>query len=213
MSAVRRAASLTVLALAILLGTTGCVTKFRTAAPLSENQQRVVAKDLAVAGVLTRRPGESGARLPKASARFARLTGADDQSSSMSEQDLEVLLASPSTIRSSTSALQDVANRIGHRYVLVGEASTAPTDERKSWIIQIVVPIPFLWISFGIPVEYASTLDAPHATASARVIDLQRGEILAASFEVGSDIDADEVPEFANSAASRAVKRMSLAKP
>jgi hypothetical protein len=97
--------------------------------------------------------------------------------------------------------------------VLVGEASTAPTDERKNWIIQVVVPIPFLWISFGIPVEYAATPDAPHATVSARVIDLQQGEVLAASFEVGSDIDPDESPWFDNSAASRAVKRMSLAKP
>lgn len=212
MSAVRRA-PLLVLVFVVLLTTMGCVTNFRTAAPLSGNQQRVVANDLAIAGVLARRPGESGARLPKASARLARLTGADDQSSSMSEQDLEALLTSPSTIRNSTSELQALASRVGHRYVLVGEASTAPTDERKSWIIQIVVPIPFLWISFGIPVEYASTLDAPHATVSARVIDLQRGEILAASFEVGSDIEADEVPDFANSAASRAVKRMSLAKP
>jgi hypothetical protein len=199
--------------LAVLLMTTGCVTKFRTAAPLSQNQQRVVAGDLAVAGVLARRPGESGARLPKASARLAKLTGAEDRSSSISEQDLVVLLASPSTIRNSTSALEMLASRVGRRYVLVGEASTAPTDERKNWIIQVVVPIPFLWISFGIPVEYAATPDAPHATMSARVIDLQQGEVLAASFEVGSDIDPDESPQFDNSAASRAVKRMSLAKP
>jgi len=199
--------------LAVLLMTTGCVTKFRTAAPLSRNQQRVVAGDLAVAGVLARRPGESGARLPKASARLAKLTGAEDRSSSISEQDLVVLLASPSTIRNSTSALQMLASRVGRRYVLVGEASTAPTDERKNWIIQVVLPIPFLWISFGIPVEYAATPDAPHATMSARVIDLQQGEVLAASFEVGSDIDPDETPQFNNSAASRAVKRMSLAKP
>jgi hypothetical protein len=48
---------------------------------------------------------------------------------------------------------------------------------------------------------------------SARVIDLQQGEVLAASFEVGSDIDPDETPDFNNSAAKRAVKRMSLAKP
>ena len=131
----------------------------------------------------------------------------------MSEQDLEALLASPSTIRNSTGKLQTLESRLGHRYVLVGEASTAPTDERKNWIIQVVVPIPFLWISFGIPVEYAATADAPHATVSARVIDLQQGEVLAASFEVGSDIDSDETPSLENSAAGRAVKRMSLAKP
>jgi hypothetical protein len=201
------------LILVVLLATTGCVTKFRTAAPLSQNQQRVVAGDLAVAGVLARRPGESGERLPKTAARLAKLTGADDRSSEISEQDLEILLTSPSTIRDSTSALQTLAGRLGHRFVLVGEASTAPTDERKNWIIQVVVPIPFLWISFGIPVEYATTPDAPHATMSVRVIDLQQGEVLAASFEVGSDIDPDESPEFNNSAASRAVKRMSLAKP
>ena len=58
MSAVRRA-PLLVLVFVVLLTTTGCVTKFRTAAPLSGNQQRVVAKDLAIAGVLARRPGES----------------------------------------------------------------------------------------------------------------------------------------------------------
>ncbi len=204
---------ISLLVVIVLLATTGCVTKFRTAAPLSRNQQRVVAGDLAVAGVLARRPGESGTRLPKASARLAKLAGAEDRSSSISKQDLEVLLASPSTIRNSTSALQMLASRVGHRYVLVGEASTAPTDERKNWIIQVVVPIPFLWISFGIPVEYAVTPDAPHATVSARVIDLQQGEVLAASFEVGSDIDPGESPRFDNSAASRAVKRMSLAKP
>jgi len=201
------------LVLVLLVGATGCVSKFRTAAPLSQAQQRSVAGDLAVAGVLARRPGESGARLPKASARFAKLTGGDDRSSSMSEQDLEALLASPSTIRNSTGELQTLESRLGHRYVLVGEASTAPTDERKNWIIQVVVPIPFLWISFGIPVEYAATADAPHATVSARVIDLQQGEVLAASFEVGSDIDSDETPPLENSAAGRAVKRMSLAKP
>lgn len=202
------------LVLVLLVGATGCVSKFRTAAPLSQAQQRSVAGDLAVAGVLARRPGESGARLPKASARLAQLTGGDDRSSSMSAQDLEVLLASPSTIKNSTDEeLQSLASRLGHRYVLVGEASTAPTDERKTWIIQVVVPIPFLWISFGIPVEYAATPDVPHATVSARVIDLQQGEVLAASFEVGSDIDSDETPPLVDSAAGRAVKRMSLAKP
>ena len=209
MSAARRS----FLVLVLLLGTTGCVTNFRTASPLSRDQQRIVAEDLAVAGVLARRPGESGARLPKTSARFAKLTGAEDRSASISEQDLEALLTSPSTIRGSTRELQALESRVGHRYVLVGEASTAPTDERKKWIIQIVVPIPYLWIFFGIPVEYASTADAPHSTVSARVIDLQRGEVLAASFEVGSDIDPDESPPFKNSAASRAVKRMFLAKP
>jgi hypothetical protein len=201
------------LVLVVLLGTTGCVTRFRSAAPLSRDQQSVVVADLAVAGVLARRPGESGTRRPDAAARFSKLTGAEDRSSSMSEDDLEVLLDSPSTIRDSTNELQALASRVGHRYVLVGEASTAPTDERKKWIIQILVPIPYLWISFGIPVEYASTFDAPHATVSARVIDLQRGEVLAASFEVGSDIDPDENLQFNNSAASRAVQRMSLAKP
>jgi hypothetical protein len=201
------------LVLVLLVGATGCVSKFRTAAPLSQAQQHAVAADLAVAGVLARRPGESGARLPKATARFAELTGGDDRSSSMSEQDLEALLASPSTIRSSPGELQTLESRLGHRYVLVGEASTAPTDERKIWIIQVVVPIPFLWISFGIPVEYAATPDAPHSTVSARVIDLQQAEVLAASFEVGSGIDSDETPPLENSAAGRAVKRMSLAKP
>jgi hypothetical protein len=83
-------------------------------------------------------PAESGARLPKASARLAQLTGGDDRSSSMSDQDLEVLLASPSTIKNSTGEeLQSLASRLGHRYVLVGEASTAPTDERKNWRIVI----------------------------------------------------------------------------
>ena len=202
-----------ILFLVVLLGTTGCITRFRTGSPLSRDQQSFVTADLAVAGVLARRPGASATRRPDAAARFSKLTGAEDLSSSMSDHDLEVLLTSPSTIRNSTNELQDLASRVGHRYVLVGEASTAPTNERKKWIIQIVLPIPYLWISFGIPVEYASTLDAPHATVSARVVDLQRGEVLAASFEVGSDIDPDETLPFKNSAASRAAKRMSLVKP
>ena len=53
----------------------------------------------------------------------------------------------------------------------------------------MVLPIPFLWIFFGIPVDYASNADVPHATSSARVIDLREGELLAASFEVGSKVD------------------------
>ncbi len=199
-----------ILILSVLLCTTGCITKFRTGVPLQADQQPIVAADLAVAGVLARRPGDSGTKLPETAARFAKLSGAEDRSSTLSERDLVTLLSSPSEMRNSTQALQSLGARIGHRYVLVGEASTAPTDELKSWIIQIVVPIPFIWISFGIPVQYASNPDQPHATVSARVVDLNRGEILAASFEVGSDIDSNETPAFQNSAASRAVKRMDI---
>lgn len=196
--------------LVVLFCATGCVTKFRTGIPLNPSHRSLVAEDLAIAGVLARRPGESGAKLPKSAARFARLAGAEDQSSTMSEFDLVTLLDSPSEIRSSKQTLQSIASRIGHRYVLVGEASTAPTDQLKSWIIQIVVPIPYIWISFGIPVQYASNQDVSHATVSARVIDLNEGKILAASFEVGSDIDSDETPPFKNAAARRAIKRMEL---
>jgi hypothetical protein len=201
------------LMLALLMGATGCVTKFRTGAPLDEAQRSVVATDLGMAGVLARRPGGSGAKLPEASARFARLSGSEDRSAAMTEDDLEILLASPSALRGRVPKLRSLASQLGHRYALVGEASTAPTDERKNWIIQILVPIPFLWISFGIPVEYAATADAPHATVSARVIDLETGELLAASFELGSSLDADETPPLNNSAVSRALNLMSVERP
>jgi len=197
----------------VLVCATGCVTRFRTAVPLSEAQRRAVIGDLAVVGVVSRHPGRSGARLPGATSRLAKLTGATDVSSQMSEQDLVDLLVSPSEIRYTLASLQDLSRRLEHRYVLVGEASTAPTDERKTWIIQVVLPIPFLWIFFGIPVNYASNADVPHATSSARVIDLREGELLAASFEVGSKVDSDDELEFANSAAARAVKRMSISRP
>ena len=208
----RKPLRVSILILVVLLCTTGCVTNFRTGIPLHPDRRSDVVEDLAVAGVLTRRPGESGTKLQASAARLAKLSGADDQSASMSELELVALLDSPSAIRDSMRSFASLAERIGHRYVLVGEASTAPTDELKSWIIQIVVPIPYIWISFGIPVEYASNQDAPHETVSARLIDLREGKILAASFEVGSDIDADETPAFKNSAASRAVKRMAIAR-
>jgi hypothetical protein len=202
-----------ILALVCLGGLTGCVTRFHTGASLGRDHQRLVAGDLAIGGVLTRRPGEAGARLPEATARFASITGAEDRSATLSDQDLEVLLASPSEMREAVAQLHSLSNRIGHRYVLVGEASTAPTDVQRSWIIQVILPIPFLWISFGIPVQYASYPDLPHSTVSARVIDLERGEILAASFEVRSGIDPGETPGFRNAAAGRAVRRMALEEP
>ena len=197
----------------LLLCTTGCVTRFRTGVPLSELQRRVVTDDLAIAGVLARHPGLPGARLPGATSRLARLTGGADVSSQVSDQDLVALLASPGEIRSALDSLQNLSRRLGHRYVIVGEASTAPTDEHKSWIIQVVIPIPYVWISFGIPVNYASNADVPHATKSTRVIDLREGKLLAASFEVSSKIDSDDELEFANSEVARAVKRMLISRP
>ena len=202
-----------ILILALVFGATGCVTRFQTGVRLLPDQQRIVAADLAVAGVLARRPGESGASVPEAAARLARLAGVEDRSAMLSEQDLRILLASPSEIRESAGELESLARRLGHRYVLVGEASTAPTDELKTWIIQVVLPIPYFWISFGIPVHYASTIDAPHSTVSTRVIDLERGEVLAASFAVRSNIDPDATLPFRNATASRAIKRMALRKP
>jgi hypothetical protein len=189
------------------------ITKFRTGASLSAEQQRVVAHDLAIAGVVSRRPGASGERLPEASARLAAFTGGEDRSAIASEEDLDLLLAPPSAIRDAEARLESLASRLGHRYAIVGEASTAPTDERKTWIIQILVPIPFLWISFGIPVEYAATPDAPHSTVSARIVDLASGEVLAASFELGPGIDANESPRFRKSEARRAVRRMLVERP
>ena len=50
----------------------------RTAVPLSEAQRRAVIGDLAVVGVVSRHPGRPGARLPGATSRLAKLTGATD---------------------------------------------------------------------------------------------------------------------------------------
>jgi hypothetical protein len=51
--------------------------------------------------------------------RLAQLTGGDDLPSSMTERDLEVLLASPSTIKNSTGEeLQSLASRLGHRSLM-----------------------------------------------------------------------------------------------
>ena len=197
----------------LLLSLSGCVTRFHTGASLGPDHQSLVSQDLAVGGVFTRRPGEVGTRLPETAARFARLTGAPDRSAAIRDEDLEVLLASPAEMRDAAPELRSLASRVGHRYLLVGEASTAPTDVQRSWIIQVVVPIPYLWISFGIPVRYAAHPDVPHATVSARVVDLDRAAILAASFEVRSGIDPDETPGFQNAAAGRAVRRMALGRP
>jgi hypothetical protein len=196
-----------------LVCATGCVTRFRTAVQLSEAQRHEVIGDLAVVGVVSRHPGRPGVRLPGATARLAKLTGGADVSSQVSEQELVDLLAAPSEIRYALASLQNLSRRLGHRYVLVGEASTAPTDERKTWIIRVIFPVPFLWISFGIPVEYATNADIPHATKSARVIDLHEGKLLAASFEVGSKVDSNDELEFENSAAARAVRRMLISRP
>jgi hypothetical protein len=209
----RSIAHLAILAPVLILAATGCVTKFQTGAPLRPEQSRIVISDLAVAGVLARKEDANGTNLPDAAARLAKISGVPDRSSTLSESDLATLLESPSAIRDAAPRLRDFADRIGHRYALVGEAGTAPTDEQKSWIIQIVIPIPYLWISFGIPVRYASNVDVPHSTVSARIVDLQRGEVVAASFEVGSDIDTDETPEFESSAAKRAIERMALERP
>jgi hypothetical protein len=202
-----------ILFLVLLSCMTGCMTNFRTGFPLDLEQQSSVSGDLAVAGVLARRPGESGARLPESATRLARLTGAEDRSATISEEDLALLLASPTEIRSAKADLESIAARLGNRYVLVGETSTAPTDELKSWIIQIIVPIPYLWIFFGIPIQYASNPNEPHAAVSTRIVDLLSGEILAATFAVGSGVDPGDVLEFNNAAASRAVSRMALERP
>jgi len=199
-----------IVALALLLLATGCITQFRTAAPLSADETRLVASDLAVAGVLSRRPGEPGTSSPEAALHLASISGARDGTAEVGPDDLALLLASPSSIRASAERLRALEGRIGHRYVLVGEASTAPTDEFRSWIIQIVLPIPFIWISFGIPVNYAANADVPHATTSARIIDLQRAEILSAYFQIDAKIGPDEAPSFRQATAARALQRMAL---
>ena len=48
----------------LLVCATGCVTRFRTAVPLSEAQRRVVIGDLAVVGVVSRHPGRPGRVFP-----------------------------------------------------------------------------------------------------------------------------------------------------
>lgn len=199
-----------VLALGLLFVSTGCVTQFRTATPLSGDETRIVASDLAVGGVLARRDGERGRSLPAAAAHMTSVSGGRDRTAEVRPEELELLLASPSSIHAAADRLSALEARLGNRFVLVGEVSTAPTDELRSWIIQIVLPIPFIWISFGIPVNYASNPDVPHATSSARIIDLERAEIVATYFQVDSKIAPDEALDFRSATATRALQRMAL---
>lgn len=196
--------------LALLLLATGCITQFRTAAPLAPEETRLVASDLAVAGVLARKPGEPGTPSREAALHLASISGARDGTAEFSPDDLVLLLASPSSIHAAADRLRVLEERIGNRFVLVGEASTAPTDEFRSWIIQIVLPIPFIWISFGIPVNYAANPDVPHATTSTRIIDLRRAEIVSAYFQIDAKIDPEDTPSFRPATAARALQRMAL---
>ncbi len=190
--------------------TTGCVTQFRSAAPLATAEARVVAADLAVAGVLARRPGEAGTTEPAAAAALSAESGAPDASAKLSISDLSLLLASPARLRARSEQRRAIEQRVGHRFVLVGEASAAPTDELRSWIVQIVIPIPFIWISFGIPFQYAANANVPHATTSTRIVDLESGAIVAATFQVDAGLPPDQAPTFRRAAAARSVQRMAL---
>jgi len=179
------------LALSLALAGSAC-SNFRSALPLAPrpaaggSERAAVARDLTAAGVLfEREPGQGPAEAPAGEAvALAEALGVEASEPPLDVASLLLLLEPPASLAARSAELQSLRSRLGHRYAAVASRGVTRLGHSSTWDVILVIPTPwiFLWFNWPIPIQSPST--HPHDADVARIVDLDRAEIVAESFVV-----------------------------
>ena len=195
-----------VFAVALVSVAAGC-SNYRGAYALLQHLQ--VDGDLAVGGLLDRRAGTTnGALSAHGTTMLAQRAGAPDESARLAAAEIDLLLSGPAELALNAGQLAALRQRVGHRYVLVGEEGREPVTHVLFWDVLIVVPSPWFAVAWNIPVAVSRKDGVPHATRVLRVIDLASATVVAESYELLRD--APDEGEFSDGEVNAGLTAMGL---
>lgn len=199
------------LAVILSTGIIGC-SHYSSNIPLKENMNTQMHMDIANAGILDHR-GVNGS-LPVISASASRLlveaTKFPDVSGRLNAEELSLLLSQPVELAIATQQLRNLGQRLGYRYVVVGEQGAYPVTERSTWDVIVVVPTPVVVVAGSIPINTSQKQGVMHATRVLRVIDLEHAQIISESYELLRD--HNDEGEFTSGEIAKGLSSMNLAK-
>ncbi|TMB48187.1 MAG: hypothetical protein E6J56_25560 [Deltaproteobacteria bacterium] len=173
--------------LALMNVAAGC-SHYHGAYELDSGLRQQVRGDLAVAGVLDRRSGEeSTVPCARGTAALARRAGAPDVSGRLDASEVALLLSGPAQLSLNAPQLAALRDRLGHRYVVVGEEGREPVTHVLFWDVFVVVPTPWVIVWWNFPVPVSRRNAVPHATRILRVVDLGTATVVGESYELLRD--------------------------
>lgn len=169
----------------------GC-SHYHGAYALDPGLQQQVRGDLAVGGLVDRRSGAAGGTLSaQGTSTLAQQAGAPDVSAQLDAAEIALLLSGPAALSLNAAQLAALRERLGHRYVLVGEQGREPVTHVFFWDVFIVIPMPYVVVWFNIPVEASRQDGVPHATRVLRVIDTANATVVGESYDLLHDAPQD----------------------
>lgn len=192
----------------LLLGAAAGCGHYRGVYPLAAGLQQQARGDIAVGGLLDRRGGANGTNAAQQSLALAQQAGAVDASGRLGGAEIALLLSGPAELLLNAPKLAALHERLGHRYVLVGEAGREPVAHVLFWDLFIVVPTPYIVLWFNIPVEVSREDAVAHATRVLRIVDLATATVVGESFALLRD--APEEGEFSESEMGAGLTEMGL---
>jgi hypothetical protein len=167
----------------------GC-SHYKGALAIDKNLKTQVKKDLAVGGILTRQTASNtkSAISPEASKLLMNEIISKNVTVQLSSEELELLLSGPTELSMSEQTLRNLKDRIGHRFVIVGEQGGYPISRILYWDIGYCIFLGAAIICSAIPVKMSEVHDYfRNAKRIIRVIDLDQARIIGESYEVLRD--------------------------
>ena len=125
-------------------------------------------------------------------------------------EDLTLLLSQPVELNLAAAKLNDLRQRVGYKYVLVGEEGGYPTTRIIYWDFVIVIPAGPVIITLAIPAPISQKHGIFDATRILRVIDLENATIVGESFDLLRAEEDDD--EFSGGQISDGISNMKLGK-
>lgn len=178
-----------VISVFIGMGLAGCTHHYASSLALKENRYEQTKKDTAVAGVLDRR-GVSGAQsmISKSVTKvLVEKAEVPDVSGRLTAEEIALLLSQPVELALARPQLHDLKQRLGYRFVIVGEQGGDSVTESSYWDVGMVIPAAVVVIYFSIPVEISREQGVMNATRVLRVIDLEQAQIVSESYALLRD--------------------------
>lgn len=133
---------------------------------------------MATAGI---RHATSGELEPSASLRLAEASGLVDVGSALTIDDRARLLSEPIHLTFAADWCRALAERIGHRHVLIGELTESRIETSNEWLA-------ILWVAppVAVPFPFSRRADVPHPSFVLRVVDLETGRVASEFFAMMS---------------------------
>jgi hypothetical protein len=187
--------------------TSGC-SHYKGAIPIDEKCRAQVKNDLVVGGILTRQAATKNTPSTSEEANKLLMKGVNCTTSpaQISSEDLALLLSGPSELSINAQYLRKMKQRLGHRFVMVGEQGGYPISKYLNWGIGWFIPAGPVIIFGSFPVTLSKEHDIQHAKRIIRVVDLDQARIIGESYEVLRDEDDGE--NFTSGQVSNAISSL-----